>query len=228
MERLGARRLDVRERELHLVAARCKPLRRARETAPFSFVKRALPTADNDSVSTTLSPSVRIFAVVGILAAAGLAGAFFLLGRTTPEAAPAAAATPPAPVSAPAERPAVLPTASREKPGQTAPQAPASGLPTAVDRALAHNRVAVVVVYVPGSRVDAFVRAEARAAAATMRAGHVAIRATNERLLRPLVAKTGVLPMPAVVVLRRGQAQATVLGVVDRELVAQAIVQARR
>ena len=60
------------------------------------------------------------------------------------------------------------------------------------------------------------------------RAGFVAVSALSERLVRPLVAKTGVLPDPAVLVLRRPGVVTASLGVTDRQTVAQAVAQARR
>ena len=97
-----------------------------------------------------------------------------------------------------------------------------------VHQALRRNRVVVVVVYMPQASVDAVVRREARAAAIATGAGYVALRATSERLVRPLVAKTGVLPDPAVLVLRRPDVVVATLGVTDRETVAQVVAQARR
>ncbi|HUF01289.1 MAG TPA: hypothetical protein VMN35_02600 [Gaiellaceae bacterium] len=177
-------------------------------------------------MSTTLSPSIRIIAVVGILAAAGLGGAFLLLGRTAPGPEPAGAT---AQVRTPAsETPASPATTVAPKPRVAGVETTRSGFPLLVDRALRRHRVAVVVVVMPGSAVDAFVRREARAGAASSRAGFVAVSAGNEGVLRPLVAKTGVLPSPAVFVVKRSGTVGTILSVVDRELVAQAVAQARR
>jgi hypothetical protein len=87
--------------------------------------------------------------------------------------------------------------------------------------------VVVVVVYTPGAAVDSVVRAEARAGARAARAGFVPLSALSARLVQPLVAKTGVLPSPAVVVVRRPDVVAAELGVTDSETVAQAVAQAR-
>jgi len=80
----------------------------------------------------------------------------------------------------------------------------------------------------PNAAVDAAVRTEARAAAARSRAGYVAISALDERLVQSLVAKTGVLPAPAVLVVKRPGVVTATLSVADRETIAQAVVQARR
>ena len=103
-----------------------------------------------------------------------------------------------------------------------------SGFPAAVDRVLRHRGVVVVAVYMPRATVDASVRAEARAAAVKARAGYVAISALNERVVRALVARTGVLPDPAVLIIRRPGVVTTTLSVTDRETIAQAVAQARR
>ena len=66
-----------------------------------------------------------------------------------------------------------------------------------------------------------------RAGARASRAGYVAVSALSERLVRPLVAKTGVLPDPAVLVIERPGIVGATLSVTDRETVAQAVAQAR-
>jgi hypothetical protein len=103
-----------------------------------------------------------------------------------------------------------------------------SGFPPVVDRALRRHRVVVVAVTLPGSAVDAFVRDEARTGALLAGAGFVSVAATSERVVRPLVAKTGVLPEPAILVVRRPDVLVATLGVADRAIVAQAVSRARR
>jgi hypothetical protein len=188
-------------------------------------LKPQLPEADKETVSVTLSPPVRIFAFAGVLVALGLAVFFFLVGRTAGETA---ANTPlvtnevttnPSTPRTPAARPARTPRAT---------QLPPSGFPLPVHRALRRNRVVVVVVYMPGASVDAVVRAEARAGARSGGAAYVPMSALSGRLMQPLVAKTGVLPNPAVVVVKRPGVVTATLGVTDRQTVAQAVVQARR
>jgi hypothetical protein len=83
-------------------------------------------------------------------------------------------------------------------------------------------------VYTPRAAVDSYVRAQASAGARASRAGFVPLSGLSERLVQPLVAKTGVLPSPAVLVLKRPDVVAAKLGVTDRETVAQAVAQARR
>ncbi len=182
-------------------------------------------------MSMTLSPPIRIFAFVGVIAAVGLAAFMFLAGRSagdgettvTPRTTTPAKTTP-APT---APTPTTPVTRATPRPTRAA-TLPPSGFPLPIHRALRRNRVAIVVVYTPRAAVDSVVRAEARAAARTSGAPLVQISAFSERLVRPLVAKTGVLPNPAVLVIERPGTVAATLGVTDRETIAQAVAQARR
>jgi hypothetical protein len=175
-------------------------------------------------VSVTLTPPTRIAALVGALVLAGLAAIVLLLGRgalggeeTTaavtvpvPKSTARATATP-KPAAAPRPKPRVQ-----------------SGFPSKIDHALRYSRVVVVSVSMPGAAVDALVRREARAGAKASRAGFVAISAANERAISGLVAKTGVLPAPAVVIVKRPGVVATTFSVTDAGTIAQAVAQTRR
>jgi hypothetical protein len=180
-------------------------------------------------MSLTLSPPIRIFAFVGMLVVAGIAAFFFLVARpgSGGEAASPTSVTRPAPATTATPKPRVSPP-QRHASSAAATVQTKSGFPVPVHRALARNRVVVVVVYMPGASVDREVRAAARAGALASGAGYVAISALSERLVRPLVAKTGVLPDPAVVIVKRPDVVVTMLGVTDRVTVAQAVAQARR
>lgn len=179
-------------------------------------------------MTVTLSPPVRVAALVGALVLTGLAAVVFFLGRDLLSDEPVAAATPtPLVTSTPK-------TATAPKPAAPAAVTPpakervASGFPAKIDHALRYNRVVVVSVSLPGAAVDAVVRREARAGAKASRAGFVAISGANERAVSGLVAKTGVLPAPAVVIVRRPGAVATTFSVTDAATIAQAVAQARR
>lgn len=176
----------------------------------------------------TLSPPVRIAAVVGALIATGLAAFVFLLGRG---ASGTDVSTPPLPAtkpSTPAATPKAPPASPKPQAAKPRVVAPKSGFPVPVDRALRRHKVVVVAVFLPGAAVDAVVRAEARAAAARARVGYVPISALNERLVGSLVERTGVLPAPAVVIVKRPGVVTATLSVTDRATIAQAIAQARR
>jgi hypothetical protein len=176
----------------------------------------------------TLSPPVRVLALVGALALTGLAAFLFLVGRGSQSGVPSTSAV-------------VIHSPSRQAKARAGTQAgkPATpavhqtrialvpGLPDGIADALRVHRFVIVTVYVPGASVDAFVRSEAQAASATTRAGYVGVSARSETALARLVAKTGVLPDPAVVIMRRPGTVATTLGIADRETIAQAVLQAR-
>lgn len=178
-------------------------------------------------MSLTLSPSIRVFAFLGALAAAGIAAFLFLVVR--PGSGTEAVASP-----TPVTRPAPVTKPAATKPRASVPQRPAaavqtkSGFPVPVHRAFRRHRVVVVAVYMPGAGVDLQVREAARAGALASGAGYVALSALSERLVRPLVAKTGVLPDPAVVIVKRPGIVTATLSVTDRETIAQAVVQAKR
>jgi len=169
----------------------------------------------------TLTPPIRVFALVGALAATGLVAFVFLLGRGASDNELSAPAKPAAQANTPA-KPSRTPTV---KPRVVITK---SGFPVPIDRALRRRGVVVVAIYMPGAAVDAVVRAEARAAAARSRAGYVPISALNERLVGSVVAKTGVLPDPAVLVIKRPGVVTATLSVTDRETIAQGVAQARR
>ena len=176
-------------------------------------------------MTTTLSPPVRIFAVIGVLAAVGFAAFTFLMGggevslESSEPLVPTTKRTTPAPTP--------TPTPART-PARTQRAAPTSGFPVPVERALRKSRLVVVVVSTPRASVDAVVRAEARAAARSTNAGYASLSALNERQVRALVGKTGVLPSPAVLVVRRSGAVVARFGVTDHVTIAQAVAQARR
>lgn len=176
-------------------------------------------------MSLTLNPPIRVFALLGALVATGIAAFVFLVVRPQSDAEPIASKTPP---TRPAQTKPATNVPARPTPARPAAQQTKSGFPLPVDRALRHNRVVVVAVYMPGARVDSVVRREARAAAIFSRVGYVPISALSERLVRPLVAQTGVLPDPAVVIVKRPGVVTTTLSVADRDTIAQAVAQAKR
>jgi len=172
-------------------------------------------------VSLTLSPPTRLAAVVGALVLTGLAAVFLLLGRGAIGGSASPSTT--APVTHATTPPAHSP-AAKPKP---APRQP-SGFPAPVDHALRYGRIVVVSVSMPGAAVDAQVRSEARAAARASRAGFVRLSALNDRAMAQLMAKTGVLPDPAVVVVKRPGTVVAMFSVADAGTIAQAVAEARR
>lgn len=176
------------------------------------------------TVTTSVSRPVKIFAVLGIVGALGFAVLNFMGGTSDASTTPAPALQPTTPSSSP------LPTPPPAKPAhrRSATTETRSGFPAAVDSALRRKKIVVVAVYMPRASVDLVVRNEAQAAAASAGAAFVAIRATNERAVRPLLARVGVIPDPAVLVVERPGVVAAQLGVTDRGTIAQAVAQARK
>jgi hypothetical protein len=176
-------------------------------------------------VSLTVHPPARLAALVGALVLTGIAAVVFLLGR-------GALAEDPATTSAPSTRTAPKPPATqavaRSRAAKPRPARVASGFPPRIDHALRYSRVVVVSVAMPGAPVDAIVRREARAAARAGRAGFVAVSALNERAVSGLVAKAGVLPDPAVIVVKRPGNVVATFSVTDAATIQQAVAQARR
>ena len=173
-------------------------------------------------MSVTLNPPTRIAALVAALLLTGLAAVALLLGRGALGGAETDAVTP-------LQKPAALAeTTPKPVPAPRAKSRVASGFPAKIDHALRYSRVVVVSVSMPGAAVDKVVRREALAGAKTSRAGFVAISATNERAVSGLIAKTGFLPAPAVVIVKRPGVVSTTFSVTDAGTIAQAVAQARR
>ncbi len=175
-------------------------------------------------MTTTLSPPVQIFAVLGVIGALGFAAFTFLSSGEASVATPA----PVSPVKRTAPTTPAPTTPARTQPRAVETTTTASGFPRPINQALGKRRVVVVMVYMPGASVDRLVRADAKAAARATGAGFVALSALNERMMGSLVSKTGVLPDPAVLVVRRPGVVATTLSVSDRLSISQAVAQARK
>jgi hypothetical protein len=179
-------------------------------------------------VSLTLPQPTRLVALVAALVLTGLAAIVFLLGRG---ALGGESAAPTAPV-AHATRSAIHKPAATH-PTKAAPKpAPkphvSSGFPARIDHALRYSRVVVVSVSMPGAAVDAQVRSEARAGAKASGASFVRLSALNDVAMSELMAKTGVLPDPAVVIVTRPGSVVATFSVTDAGTIAQAVAEARR
>jgi len=102
------------------------------------------------------------------------------------------------------------------------------GMPVAVARALQKHSVVVVSLSSPRSDLDKLASAEARAGAAASHVGYVSINVFHQRAGIPLLQKLGMVDTPAVlVVTRRHAVTAELKGFVDRNVVAQAVSDAR-
>jgi hypothetical protein len=102
------------------------------------------------------------------------------------------------------------------------------GLPVPVAEALRKHSVVVVALYLPGAQVDASAALEAEAGAAEMGAGFVALNVFHQQGGTAILRKLGVFNTPAVLVVKRPRTiESEFKGFVDRDVVAQAVVDAR-
>ena len=102
------------------------------------------------------------------------------------------------------------------------------GLPVPVVRALHKHSVVVVALYVPGAQVDGATALEAYAGAKATGAGFVAINVLHQRSGTAMLRKLGVFNTPAVLVVHRPyRIDSEFKSFVDRDVVAQAVTEAR-
>ena len=146
-----------------------------------------------------------------------------------------------APVPAPTAQPAAhTPAASAQSSGsttqavrpltrsprRTASTAPSDGLPTAIQQALAANRVVVIALYDPRAKVDDTALKEAQAGAQLAGTNFVPVDVTKDDVA-PLNLRYGAIQDPAVLVLRPpGDLVVRIDGFADRDTVAQAAANA--
>lgn len=167
-------------------------------------------------MNTTISPQIRVLAVVGLLAAIGLGASLFLFGHgnsttatTTPAKHPTTAAKPStaqrhpiapakahhtAPVHTKAStRPHVAARAhakqhSHVKPARFHGNRVYADLPQPLQWQLAHHKVVVVSLYNPSSQVDAISVAEAHAGAVVAGAGFLLVNVLDNKVAGILTA----------------------------------------
>jgi hypothetical protein len=135
------------------------------------------------------------------------------------------------PVVKPKTKPVVVPTAPVRKPVEAPKGDPVdkNGLPLVLSRMLAQHPVTVVALYDPAAAIDELALAEARAGAAEVKAGFLALNIRNEPQVRPLAQLLGVLESPSVLVYERPNTLFLRLnGFSDRATIAQAAANAQR
>ena len=203
----------------------------------------------------TLSPQIKIVALVGLLAALALGGGMMFLSRSQASSSASAPAAPlkhyHRPTAAkPATKPAshagtrtkaALPTARPAAPKaapapkpvaahHVQPVVAANGLPAVLNELLQTHRVVVVSLFDPEVPTDAIAYAEARAGAKDAAAGFLGVNVLDERISGPLTALAGngtVLPDPGILVYRRpGTLMNRISGFADRDAVAQLVTAA--
>ena len=193
-------------------------------------------------MSTTISPQVRILAVVGLLAAVGLGASMLFLGRGSSKTTEPAVtthvrrhvtpthATPRTHSTKAKTAPVVKHTAKahakKAKPAGFRGNAVYATLPQPLQWQLAHHKVVVVSLYNPSSDVDAISVAEAHAGALDAGAGFLLVNVLDNKvagILTALLPDGGLLPDPGVLVYRApGDIAVRLDGFADRDAVAQA------
>ena len=183
-------------------------------------------------MNLTVSPQIKILALVGLLAAVGLAASMLVLGSSSKKTVTTSAVTTPA-VHVPAKTPvhtpvkpvtktrhavhrAVKPVTKTHRAATTHHKAKAkptgfrgnkvyAQLPLALQWQLAHHKVVVVSFYNPSSEVDAISVAEAHAGATDAGAGFLLVSVLDNKvagILTALLPGGGLLPDPGVFVYR--------------------------
>jgi hypothetical protein len=200
-------------------------------------------------VSVTVSAPVKIFALVGVLAAIVVGGGMMFLGGGV-EAEPAAIVLPkkagvvpaaPVPTAKPATKPAQAKPPQAIKPAKAKPAKPAkpakapliaaNGLPNRLVSMLRRENVVVLALWGTGGKIDRLALDEASAGAAAAGAGFVALNVLeSNREAEALTLKLGVVLRAPTVLLFTGSDTLAVRldGFRDRETVAQAALDALR
>lgn len=194
-----------------------------------------------------VSAPIKIFVVVGLLAALVLGGGLMLLGRGEAEAdagpvlipsvKKASAVSTPRPAKKkvapqqPEPKAKPKPKAKAKPKAKPLPAIAANGLPREIAVALRRHDVVVVALWGAGGKIDAVARDEAAAGAAAARAGFVALNVISSgKAAEALTLEVGtVLRAPAVLLFTRPDTLANKLdGFRDRDAVAQAALDALR
>jgi hypothetical protein len=157
------------------------------------------------------------------------AGGYLVVNRhksTSPSTASSTPAVTTPAVSTPAQ---TTPAPSKSQSHAVTPaKLNAHGLPLSVARALRRHSVVVVALYLPSSDVDRITGAEAKAGAAAMGAGFVPVNVLHQRSGTAMLRKLGVVNTPVTLVIKRpARVLSEFKGLVDRDVVAQAVADAR-
>jgi hypothetical protein len=199
-------------------------------------------------MNTTISPQIRILAVVGLLAAIGLGASLLVFGHGKSKTAEPAATTTQTTAAHTTRRTHSTPAkaaqaahaakhatkthaaarahAKKAKPAGFRGNRVYATLPRPLQWALAHHKVVVVSLYNPSSDVDAISVAEAHAGAIDAGAGFLLVSVLDNKvagILTALLPGGGLLPDPGVLVYRApGDIAVRLDGFADRASVAQA------
>jgi hypothetical protein len=200
-------------------------------------------------VSTQIGAPIRIVAFVGLLLALAVGAWTFVAGRSTTEPLssgstrlvaqhPVAAAQSVAKKlsahnrATAAGKPDVVPATKRTAPTharKAKPAATADGTPTTIASVLRHHRVAVVLLYDPESKIDAFSVGEAQLGANRAHAGFLRVNVLKNRQVEAFAKTYGILQVPTVLFFARpGKLVQKLVGFADQDTVAQAALNAAR
>ena len=196
-------------------------------------------------MNLTVSPQIKILALVGLLAAVALAASMFVLGGSSKKTPTVAAHTPvrhatkprtTVPAHAPVKPATKTHTVSharvhkKAKPARFHGNAVYAQLPQPLQWQLAHHKVVVVSFYNPSSSVDAISVAEAHAGATDAGVGFLLVSVLDNKvagILTALLPGGGLLPDPGVIIYRApGDIALRLDGFSDRASVAQAATNA--
>jgi hypothetical protein len=207
-------------------------------------------------VNLTVSPQIKILALVGLLAAVALAASMFVLGGSSKKTVTTAVSTPARQTPAKTHKPVVHRTTvharakhttktrarvhavakpatrthHKAKPAGFHGNAVYAQLPQPLQWQLAHHKVVVVSFYNPSSEVDAISVAEAHAGATDAGAGFLLVSVLDDKvagILTALLPGGGLLPDPGVIVYRApGDVAVELDGFAYRASVAQAATNA--
>jgi hypothetical protein len=189
-------------------------------------------------VELSISPQMRVVALVGLLAVLALAGGMMFLTRSqsaAPESDLSASELSQAlrPVTtakaAPARTPAAVKPAVAPKPvAKPRPLVNKDGVPTAIVDALRRSPAAVVALTARGSSIDRMTLAEAQAGARAAGVPYVQIDVLNAQLGRAIARTFGVVEPPATLIYQRPTALFLKLdGYADSATIAQAAENAK-
>jgi hypothetical protein len=176
--------------------------------------------------------STRQLRLVGLLLLVVVcAGGYWMVVKQHNSSSPSAANTV---GSTPSATTPTAPAPSKSHTHTAAPPKPATriathGLPLVVAQALRKHSVVVVSLNSPGADLDQLASAEAQAGATASGAGFVKLDVFRQRQGSPILHKLGVVDTPAVLVVERPYlVYAQFKGFVDRDVVEQAVADARR
>jgi hypothetical protein len=177
--------------------------------------------------ATLTTRQTRLVALLVLVVVAG--GGFLVLSKHKTTNSTAPSTTPSVTTHATTSPATTTPATTKPHAHTVTPtQLQTHGLPLSVVHALQKHSVVVVSLTTPQGSDEAVTQAEAQAGAHEMHAGYVSINVFHQRAGTAMLRKLGVVDTPVTLVIKR---PANILsqfpGLVDRDVVAQAVAEAR-